>query len=141
MKHKEDTSRVKGKEKQLKIQRRLLKCSINTSTLCSLKKNEFKEERISIVNRISLEEVKTTVEEIQNNLDKLEVKKAMGPDGMSNWVLKECSSHLAKVIHNIVSAALLEGTLPNGPPWYNGTMCAFGSDGSPSAEVRILSTV
>ncbi|MPC94391.1 hypothetical protein E2C01_089557 [Portunus trituberculatus] len=27
------------------------------------------------------------------------------------------------------------------PPWYRGTMRALGSEGSPSARVRILSTV
>ncbi|MPC08514.1 hypothetical protein E2C01_001101 [Portunus trituberculatus] len=31
--------------------------------------------------------------------------------------------------------------LLKGPPWYSGTMRALGSEGSPRARVRILSTV
>ncbi|MPC78451.1 Ectonucleotide pyrophosphatase/phosphodiesterase family member 1 [Portunus trituberculatus] len=34
-----------------------------------------------------------------------------------------------------------EVPVKTGPPWYNGTMRALGSEGSPSARVRILSTV
>ncbi|MPC50090.1 hypothetical protein E2C01_043912 [Portunus trituberculatus] len=40
-----------------------------------------------------------------------------------------CTSCTSEVIGNL------------GPPWYSGTMRALGSVGSPSARVRILSTV
>lgn len=50
-------------------------------------------------------------------LEELHVWKAMRPNGVSNWILKECSSQLAKLKHNIISTILLEGRVPKGWKW------------------------
>ena len=47
-----------------------------------------------------------SLEEIKDILEKFDVRKAMGPDGVSNWILRECSSQLAGVMQNIINAIL-----------------------------------
>ena len=36
----------------------------------------------------------------------------MGPDGASNWILRECSSQLAGVTQNIINSTLSRGEVP-----------------------------
>ena len=36
----------------------------------------------------------------------------MGPDGVSNWILRECSSQLAGVMQNIINSTLSRGEVP-----------------------------
>ena len=56
----------------------------------STKEQEFREETTVVNNRNGLKEVLST-EEIKNMLDMVDVRTAMGPNGVSNWILKECS--------------------------------------------------
>ena len=36
------------------------------------------------------------------------IKKAPGPDGVSNWIMKECSNKLARKLHSIIESSLKE---------------------------------
>ncbi|MPC56947.1 hypothetical protein E2C01_050915 [Portunus trituberculatus] len=64
MKHKEDISRVKLEGETVEDLEEMAEVFNNYFCSVFTKANEFKEERISTVNRISLGEVETTVEEI-----------------------------------------------------------------------------
>ena len=41
--------------------------------------------------------------------ENLDMNKAPGPDGISNWILKECREQLANRIHSLVKISLLQG--------------------------------
>ena len=59
-----------------------------------------------------LGEVEVTVGEVKEMMDDLDVRKAQGPDGVSNWVLKECSVQLADKIHKVIATSLNQGMMP-----------------------------
>ncbi len=40
------------------------------------------------------------------------MRKSRGPDGVSNWVLKEYSKQLVGKIHEIIESSLVEGAVP-----------------------------
>ena len=40
------------------------------------------------------------------------VRKAPDPDGVSNWIMKECSNQLAGKLHNIIESSLKESRVP-----------------------------
>lgn len=40
------------------------------------------------------------------------VRKVMGPDGVSGWVLKECRDQLLEPIWNVVNSSLKEARVP-----------------------------
>ena len=61
---------------------------------------------------ISMNTVSVTTEEILKMLKELDVNKSMGPDGVSNWILKECSEQLAGKIHSVVVTSLMQGRVP-----------------------------
>ena len=44
--------------------------------------------------------------------EKLDIRKAMGPDGVSKWILKECREELVEVVWDIISTSLMKGTVP-----------------------------
>ncbi len=75
------------------------------------KENDFRSERTALEKGTDLKEIKTSVE-VKNMLEDLDVRKAMGPDGVSSWILKECSSQLVSVLHNIISTTLVKGRVP-----------------------------
>ena len=76
------------------------------------KEQEFREGIAIMNNGNGLKEAASSTEEVKIMLDNLDVRKAMGPDGVSNWILKECSTQLAGVIHNIVSTTMTKGKIP-----------------------------
>ena len=41
-------------------------------------------------------------QEIDKLLEKLDARKAMGPDGVSSWTLKECREQLVEHIWNVM---------------------------------------
>ncbi|MPC48860.1 hypothetical protein E2C01_042646 [Portunus trituberculatus] len=50
--------------------------------------------------------------EIGRLLENLDVRKVMGPDGVSGWALKECKDQLLEPIWEIVTSSLKEGRVP-----------------------------
>ena len=68
------------------------------------------EERREIEN--TLDEIQILVEDVERMLSGLDPRKAHGPDGVSNWVLRECSNELSTKIHSMVDCSLREGKVP-----------------------------
>ena len=52
------------------------------------------------------------MEEIKNMMGCLEVRKAVGPDGVSGWILRECREQLAEKVCEVIDASLREGVVP-----------------------------
>ena len=50
---------------------------------------------------------------VLNLLNNLKVHKAFGPDGLSDRVLKECSSEIAPILALIYNESLAQGTVPD----------------------------
>lgn len=59
-----------------------------------------------------MKEFQVTVEEIKNMMGSLEVRKAVGPDGVSGWILRECREQLAEKVCEVIDASLREGVVP-----------------------------
>ena len=59
-----------------------------------------------------LHNINVEVREINKLLGNLDVRKAPGPDGISNWILRECKEQLADKIHKLIVCSLVEGTVP-----------------------------
>ena len=59
-----------------------------------------------------LREFHVDVQEVKEMMKDLDVSKALGPDGVSNWIMKECNEQLAVVIHNIIVCSFKEGKVP-----------------------------
>ncbi len=59
-----------------------------------------------------LSTVPVSYEEILKMKEQLDVNKATGPDGVSNWILKECTEQLADKIHSLVVTSLPQGRVP-----------------------------
>ena len=51
-------------------------------------------------------------QKIYKLLEKLDVRKAMGPDGVSAWTLRECREQLVEPIWDVINTSLKEGTVP-----------------------------
>ena len=64
------------------------------------------------VRQVGLQEVKVEKHEIGKLLEKLDVRKAMGPDEVSNWTLKECRKQLEEPIWDVINISMMEGTVP-----------------------------
>lgn len=56
-----------------------------------------------------IREIQVDISETKKIMKDLDVSKAQGPDGVSNWILKECCEQLAEGIHNIVVCSFKEG--------------------------------
>ena len=50
--------------------------------------------------------------EVLKLMKELDVRKAMGPDGVAGWILKECADQLVKPVYNIIRHTLDKGELP-----------------------------
>ena len=46
-------------------------------------------------------------------LEKLEVNKALGPDGVLNWNLRECTKQLVDKIQKLITKSLVVGEIPD----------------------------
>ena len=53
-----------------------------------------------------LKEVQVERKEIKRILEKLDIRKTMGPDGVLNWILKECREELVELVWDIFSTSL-----------------------------------
>ncbi len=80
------------------------------------KENYFRDERTALEKGTDLKEIKTLIE-VKNMLEDLDVRKAMSPDGVLSWILKECSSQLVSALHNIISTTLVKGRVPIDWKW------------------------
>ena len=56
--------------------------------------------------------IRTTTQEVKLMLDGLDRRKATGPDNVSNWVFRECSSQLAEKICDMINTSLEQGKVP-----------------------------
>ena len=59
-----------------------------------------------------MEEVTVNKEEIYELLGELEERKAVGPDGVSGYILKECRNELVRPIYDIIKCSITTGTVP-----------------------------
>ena len=59
-----------------------------------------------------LREVVVHKRDIEKLMEGLNVNKAPGPDGVSNWILKECKEQLVDKIYDLLSMSLDKGILP-----------------------------
>ena len=59
-----------------------------------------------------LKEVQVERKEIKIILEKLDIKKAMGLDGVLNWTLKECSKELVESVWDVINTSFMEGIVP-----------------------------
>ena len=50
--------------------------------------------------------------EIKRLLEELDARKAMGPDEVNGWILKECREEMEEPIWEIINSSLKEGKLP-----------------------------
>ena len=55
-----------------------------------------------------MEKIKVEVKEVKNLMESQDARKAPGPDGVSNWIMKECSNQLAGKLHCIIESSLKE---------------------------------
>ncbi len=57
-------------------------------------------------------EIIVTQEDIYKMMEGLEVRKAMGPDGISGFILKECRKQLMEPVFDIINCSLKTGRVP-----------------------------
>merc|ERR1711917_23579 len=62
--------------------------------------------------RQGLFNLEVTVHEIGKIIENMDVRKASGPDGISNWIIKECKDQLVDKIHSVISSSMREGKVP-----------------------------
>ena len=65
-----------------------------------------------IVTEYLMKSIKVDVKQIKQLTESQVVKKAPGPDGVSNWIMKECSNQLAGKLHSIIESSLKESGVP-----------------------------
>ena len=59
-----------------------------------------------------LENITVERNEIKKLLEELNTRKAMGPDEINGWILKECKEELEEPIWEIINSSLTEGKVP-----------------------------
>ena len=52
-------------------------------------------------------ELKISREEIEQMMKELDERKAIGPDGVSEYILKECRQEMTEPIHDIIIMSVL----------------------------------
>ena len=70
-------------------------------------------------NQGRMEDFQVTIQEINNILKSLDRRKAMGLEGVSGWILKECRDELKDKLHSIIIEAA-SGRRANAPKIKNG---------------------
>lgn len=66
--------------------------------------------------------------ELMKQLKDLDVRKSHGPDGVSNWILKECREELVSGLHHIIDCSLKEGKIPQ--DWKNANVVPIHKGGN-----------
>ena len=59
-----------------------------------------------------MKNIKVDVKKVKQLIENQDVRKAPGPDGMSNWIMKECSNQLAGKFYSIIESSLKERRVP-----------------------------
>ena len=72
----------------------------------------FNEPDMEMTEEEGLDEIEVLEEEVCEMLERLDIRKAQGPDGVSNWVLRECKAQLANKICGLISKSLQQGQVP-----------------------------
>ena len=57
-------------------------------------------------------EVMVQKQDVGRLLENLDVRKAMGPDGVSGWTLKECKEQLVQPVWEVITSSVKEGRVP-----------------------------
>lgn len=57
------------------------------------------------------------VHELKKRMENFKLKRPQSPDGISNWVLKECRGQLADNIHIVLHDSIKEGKAPQDWKW------------------------
>ena len=52
------------------------------------------------------------MEEVRNNLIKIDTKKAIGPDYLPNWILRDFADVLAGPVASIYNSSIAQATVP-----------------------------
>ena len=111
MKSKESIKRLRVGEKVYEKDEEL--CEVMNEQLQSVfvledgEEIESKEQKTQEMPQLTVE-----VGEVLDLMKKLDARKAMGPDGVSGWVLKECAEQLVEPICHIINHSLEKGRLP-----------------------------
>ena len=56
--------------------------------------------------------IKVDVIEVKTLMESQDMRKAPSPDGVSNWIMKECSNQLAGKLHSVTERSLKESRVP-----------------------------
>lgn len=113
---------------KLKVKKQITKLRVddktyeNVTDMCEVMNNGmgsvfnkdeiFDEPQIGELEDEGLSRVEITREELLFEMRGLEARKAMGPDEVSAWVLKECADQLVDPVRDIIQASLDRGLVP-----------------------------
>ncbi|XP_076062422.1 uncharacterized protein LOC143037755 [Oratosquilla oratoria] len=75
-----------------------------------------------------MNEFTASLKEISEHLSRLDVRKSHGPDGIANWILKECKEELTDKIHILINSSLKEGKIPE--DWKNANIVPIHKGGN-----------
>ena len=115
--------RIKSSETIVKLEREG-KVYENTEEMCEIMNESFRtvfnrEEEFTEPRREEtqgglqeMEEIQVEKGEISKLMERIDVRKAMGPDGVSGWILRECREQLVEPIWEIITSSLKEGRVP-----------------------------
>jgi hypothetical protein len=85
---------------------------------------------LSFINPNQLQNLDLNVSEIKDILSSLNTHKACGPDGISNFILKECASSLASPLCLLFNQSLKQSRFPSS--WKEANVCAVFKKGDTS---------
>ena len=74
--------------------------------------SDFQCQRAMVINEVGLCEIQVAINEIRKIMEEQDVREASGPDGVSSWIVRECSQQLADNIHSVIMSFLAEGKVP-----------------------------
>ena len=92
LKTKEDITKIKDEGKDVEDPREMAEIFNRCFQSVFTKEQEFRGETETGNNGNGLQDVVSSTEEVKSMLENLDARKAMGPDGVSNWILTECST-------------------------------------------------
>ena len=66
------------------------------------RESDRNEEKAQTARSLPMREIEVSHQEIMNQLKNLDARKSHGPDGVANWIPKECREELVDKVHNII---------------------------------------
>ena len=105
---------------------------------CRFEREDLRKERERVVEEIRVREregrqsrdCEVNSAEVQSLFSKLNIRKAMGPDGICGRVLRLCSEQLCDIFSKLFTWSLQTSTVPG--VWKNSTICPVPKSKSPS---------